>query len=368
MKHILIVDVSSSVGGIETLFYGLFGKKQKYFKVSFLAYNKKCAFEDEYIALGYDVYHLKSRRENPFGFAKQIKQFFIEHNEFDYVWVNTASTSMYQCQYYAKRFTKATIITHSHGTEFEKTSSHISYLINQALSKINYLKVVNNTDLFFCCSIKAGVALFGDKYFDKLVLVRNGIDLDKFLYSEENRKNIRESLGISADDTVIGLIGRISNQKNPIKAISIFSSYLNINQNSKLIIIGDGNLRDELEKRIEEEKIVDKVIMLGYRRDIPELLSAIDILLMPSLFEGLPLTAVEAQANGIHCLLSDTITKEVAITDLVEFLGLTESDEEWARCMSNFENSKNRAVYNSVVRKEKYDINDTIQYLHTLLK
>ncbi len=367
MKHILIVDVSNSVGGIETLFFGLFGKKQNFFRVSFLTYSEKCAFEDDYVSLGYEVYHLRSRKEIPLNFSKQIKTFFQQHQDFDYIWVNTASTSMYQCQLYAKRYTNAKIITHSHGTKFEKSSSMLSFVLNLLLEKVNYHKVVKNTDMFFCCSIMAGVSLFGEKYRDRLVLIRNGIDVDKNSFSKEKRDNIRKQLKINDDEIVIGLIGRISNQKNPLKAVRIFSNYTRLNSRTKLLVIGDGNLKSEVRALIESEKIEDKVVMLGYRQDVSELLSAIDFLLMPSLFEGLPLTAIEAQANGVPCFLSSTITNEVAVTDLVTFISLEETDEGWAKKIRNAKVVSDRKQYKSIVHEKKYDIRDTLLELQLLL-
>lgn len=367
MKNLLIVDVSSSVGGIETLFWGLFGRRQDYFNISFLTYSDKCAFEDEYVELGYKVYHLKPRKDIPLGFSKQIKNFFKMHKEFDYVWVNTASTSMFQCQYFAKRYTKAKVITHSHGTKFEKSSGNIKYYLNLILEKINYKKVIGNTDFFFCCSIKAGIALFGEKYRDKLILVRNGINIDKFKFSEDARNVIRCELGISENEKVIGLLGRISSPKNPLKAISIYSSYKKMEPNSRLLVVGDGNLKEDVKNLIIKEKLQDSVLLLGYRRDVQDVLSAIDILIMPSLFEGLPLTAIEAQASGVCCYLSDTITHEVAITDLVRFVGLDENSDKWASVIASGSVVSNRICYSSLVREQNYDINDTLVFLSSLL-
>ncbi len=368
MKRLLIVGVSEKIGGIETLFKGLFETKSNVFDVSFLCFGEKCAFEDLYISNGYKVFHLPTRRKSLFSFNSIIKDFFIKHNQFDYIWVNTSSTSMYQIQYYGKRYTNAKIITHSHGTTFEASSGKAIHHLNKILGKINYKKVVNNTDLFFCCSLAAGEALFGSYYKDRLILIKNGIDVEKFSFSIYNRELVRKDLSIDHDTIVVGLFGRLSIQKNPIRALCIYNKYFKTNPNSLLMCVGDGELKKEMKKKAKELGVSRNILFLGFRTDVDVLLSAVDVMLMPSLFEGLPLGGIEAQTNGLPVLFSNTITPEVLITDASRMISLQDSDEIWADYLKKSvsididrERCKEYAVKNG------YDRESTIAYIESLL-
>ena len=369
MIKILVVGVSDKVGGIETFFYGLFKEKNEDCDVSFLTFSKKCAFEDEYVRNGYTIYHLPTRRSLPLTFSKIIKDFYKKYNDFDFIWVNTASTSMYELQYYGKRITNAQIITHSHGIAIEKTSGNFLYVINNLLSKINYYKVIKSTDLFFCCSKMAGIALFGEKYQERLTIINNGIETEKYKYNLGYRNEIRESLNISADTLVLAVIGRLSGVKNPIKSIDVFKELHSKHPDSLMLLVGDGELMGSVQERVAFHGLEANVKILGLRNDVNKILSAVDILLMPSLFEGLPLSAIEAQASGVKGVLSDTITEEVAITDLIHFLSLKESNTIWADyILKNCIDIRDRDVYAEAVRRAGYDKASTLSKVVQMLE
>lgn len=364
MKKILIVGVSSIVGGIETLFYGLFGEKSRAFDITFLCFDKPCAFADAYISQGYKVDVIPSRKSNPILFSRNIKRYIRTHCEFDYVWVNTSSTSMYQIQMYSKKYTKSKVITHSHGTKFERTGNWLFHLGNKILHRLNYKKVISNTDLFFCCSRAAGVALFGENNADRLIVINNGIDCDRFGYSEDFRVEIREEFGIRNDEFLIGLIGRLSPQKNPVRAVEIFKQVLETKSNSKLLIVGTGDLLLEVKEKINDLNMSDNVVIAGLRRDVNKIYSALDALIMPSIFEGLPLTAIEAQCAGLNCILSDKITKEAGITDCSHFVALDDSNELWADTIINAVCVSDRIWYCNSVKDRGYDylkVKETIE-------
>ena len=369
MVKILIVGVSNRVGGIETFFHGLFKEKSNLYNISFLTFSEKCAFEDEYLRNGYNVYHLPTRRSHPLKFSGSIKNFYKDHNDFDYIWVNTASMSMYELQYYGKKKTRAKIITHSHGIAIEKTSGALLYVLNNLLSKFNYRKVIKNTDLFFCCSQMAGLALFGKKYEKNLIVINNGIDTEKFRFNLAFRSEIRESLGINTESLVFAIVGRLSEVKNPFKAISVFEKLHKIHENSMLLIVGDGELMVDIKERIGSSGLEKNVKVLGLRQDVYKIMSAVDILLMPSMFEGFPLSAVEAQASGVMCMLSDTITKEVAVTDLVNFLSIKEDDEIWAKyIVQNYLVATHREQYAEKMQNLGYDKKDILSNLTLMLE
>ena len=366
MKKILVAGLSESVGGIENLFLHIIGKTHESISYSILCFGERCAYESIFIGYGCKIYHIPTRNDRPFSFNKIVIRFYIENPDFDYIWFNTASTSIYQIQYYGKKYTKAKIITHSHGTSFDSNSGKAKYYINRILDKVNKKRVNQSTDFFFCCSIAAGESLFGKKYKEKLILVRNGIDTAKFAFNDNIRNEIRGKYNISDKSLVVGFIGRLSNQKNPLKAISIFEK-LEKCCDSKLVIIGDGELKNDMLSRINNSTARDSILYLGFKDNVEQYMNMLDILLMPSVFEGLPLTAIEAQCNGLKCVLSASITRETDITNNCYFIDHHASDDEWSETIEKIDCNYNRAKYSAIVKDNKYDMNDTVEMLKSFL-
>lgn len=368
MVKVLIVGLSEEVGGIENLFYNLLKKPIKDCKFDFLAFGQKCAYEDFFRDIGSKIFYMPTRKSSPFKFNSLVKKFLINHNDYDYIWFNTASTSMYQFQYFGKKYTKSKIITHSHGTSIDRNNGKFLFAVNKVLEIINKQKVVKNTDLFLCCSLAAGKALYGNKYTDKLIMVKNGIDVRKFKFSAINRMKKRSELQIDDSKTVFTLIGRLSPQKNPLKAMEIFAEYYNKNNNSILLVVGDGVLKQDVINYINNNNLNSCVKMLGFRDDVSELMSCADILLMPSLFEGLPLTAIEAECNGLKCYLSENITIETKIIPQCHFVSIKDISEKWVRIILQKDclNLERENCYKAVL-KNQYSIDDTREYVRKIL-
>ncbi len=372
MKKILLVSLSKNFGGIERLFHNLFVNNVKDYHLDIITFHAKCAYQEDFENEGYNVYSLPPRSKMKFAFSKVVKQFLREHNDYDYIWVNTASTSMYEFQYWGKRLTNAKIITHSHGTESEK-NGNISDLINNILAKLNYKKVIKNTDLFLACSKKAGIALFGKKYQDKIIVLNNLIDVPKFAFNNSIRFDIREKLNISDNKFVVSMIGRLSNQKNIPFAMEIIKEVAKSNDNVAFFVTGDGELKSFAENFVKEHSLCDKVVFTGNVLNVQDYYSVSDILIMPSFFEGFPLTIVEAQSNGLQCVISDKITIETKLSDLVEFLPITNGTKIWVDKINHIlENSDlkdfdKRKSYNIIVAEKKFDIKDATSLLKEIL-
>lgn len=367
MKKLLIVGVSDVVGGIETLFHGLFAQKNDVFDITFLSFDRPCAFAEEYLANGYKVDVVPSRRSNPFAFSANIKKYFKQHPDFDYVWVNTAGTSMYQLQLYAKKLTKTQVISHSHGTKFEYCGNPLFHFGNIVLNKLNYNKVINNTDLFFGCSRPAGIAVFGAQKENELIVINNGVNCDKFCFSEDFRKEIRAEFGVEDDALLVGFVGRLSEAKNPVRAVEIFKAVAEKMPASKLLVVGAGELFSAVQEKIAELNLDDTVILAGLRKDVHKIYSAFDVLIMPSLFEGFPLAAVEAQCSGLPCIFSGEITREVGISDLASFVDLNADDAEWAAAILNVPKDICRPVYCDLVKKKGYDYSEVEKKIESIL-
>lgn len=193
-------------------------------------------------------------------------------------------------------------------------------------------------------------------------IIKNGIDVEKYIFKESVRKRIRTALGFE-DKLVVGHIGSFSHPKNHKLLIEIFRQIQKHSHNSILLLIGDGELRPKIERIVIELGLTESVIFTGVRSDIPELLQAMDVLVFPSLFEGLPVTLVEAQAAGLKIIAADTITKEVALTDLVRFISLKQPASYWADNVLYYINGYERRNTFYEICKADYDVEKNSKWL-----
>lgn len=183
---------------------------------------------------------------------------------------------------------------------------------------------------YFGCGRDAGIYYFGKKRWEERgYTMHNAIDPERFAFSSETRESVRRELGLG-DAFVIGHIGRFNLQKNHKRLVEIFAAVLERRPSAVLLLIGEGELEEQTRQRVSELGIADHVRFMGVRSDIPELCMAMDLFLMPSLFEGLPVVGVEAQAAGVPCLFSAEVTDEVVVLPQSAQIPLSASDAEWA--------------------------------------
>lgn len=260
----------------------------------------------------------------PFKYHKELKRVLKEGN-YKIVHSNINTLSVFSL-FAAKCAGVPVRIAHSHSTTNKKEKK--KNLMKQVLRPFSK---VFATD-YMCCSELAGRWLFGDKEYDKgnVYLLNNAIDLDKFKYNETLRKKKRKELGIKDDTLVIGHIGRFVAQKNHDYLIDIFSEIHKKNNNSILLLAGQGPLMEDIKNKVKELNLEDSVKFLGQRNDANELYQAFDVFLLPSLYEGLPVVGVEAQAAGLLCYLSNDMTKETKVLDITKFMSLNNTPKEWA--------------------------------------
>ena len=243
-------------------------------------------------------------------------------------------------------------IAHSHSTsnkkEWKKT------LLKNILRPFSK---VFATD-YFCCSELAGRWLFGNKEYDNgnVYLLNNAIDLDKFKYDEEKRKEKRKELNIEDSTLVIGHVGRFVEQKNHRFLIDIFNEVHKQKENSILLLAGQGPLMEEMKEKVKILGIEDSVKFLGQRNDINELYQAMDLLLFPSLYEGLGMVVVEAQISGLPCVVSTEIPKIAKVTEKITFINLENKIEIWTEIIFKYLKNINRKNINFTDGIKKYDI------------
>ena len=289
----------------------------------------------------------------PFKYHSALKKALKED---DYKIIHSHISTMSVFSLFAAKCAGVPVrIAHSHSTTNKKEKK--KNLMKQILRPFSK---VFATD-YMCCSELAGRWLFGNKEYDKgnVYLLNNAIDLDKFKYNESLRKKKRKEFGIKDETLVIGHIGRFVAQKNHDFLIDIFNEIHKKNNNSILLLAGQGPLMEDIKNKVKELNLEDSVKFLGQRNDANELYQAFDVFLLPSLYEGLPVVGVEAQAAGLLCYLSDDMTKETKVLDITKFMSLNNTPEEWANNIlddvkkyKRIDTSKEMTVKNFNIKEE----------------
>lgn len=335
--RILHIVPNMNSGGLENLIMNIYRNIDRS-KVQFdflVHYQQRGFFDDEIEKLGGKIYRFSFREDHRlFKYRKELNQFFSTHQEYKVVHAHMASLGFIYLKI-AKQHGVPVRIAHSHGTSYLKTLK--GYLKFLTFKLIKY-----QANVYFACSTEAGRYLFGQKR--KFTIIPNAIDMQRFDYNEKVRKEVRSELMLDNNQFVIGNIGRFNLQKNHTFLLAIFSEIVKKKSDSILLLVGKGELEDEIKEKVKLLGLEEKVKFLGLRKDVERLYQAMDVFLMPSLFEGLPLTGIEAQASKLTCYFSDTITKEVVISDHVQFLSLMVKAGEWAESIISHSNDKRENV------------------------
>ena len=316
---------------------------------------QKCAFEDEILSLGGRIYEAPQYLVyNHFDYCRWWKRHLAEHPEHQIIhghFFTIASVYFKIC----KKMNRITV-GHSHSTPTVSAKKLIAKLRLKVISA--YIKRIERwSDYCFACSKESGEWLFPNKEF---IVLNNAIDIEKYKFSQETRQKVRRELNLADSDFVVGTVGRLTGAKNPDGMIDIFKSVHSKNPSAKFLWVGDGELRESIEQRIKQENLTSSVIMTGVRSDIERILQAMDVFLLPSTFEGLGIAAIEAQAAGMPCFCSDTIPKEVGVTELCSFLPLNQPDL-WADKILSADTQ--RKDFAQEIRDAGYDINTTSKWL-----
>lgn len=374
MKELLIVDIGPSNGGVESLIYDFYRNVDKTkFKLSFLVYGDSCFHEDEY-KVESDIFYLPKRFDHPIRHTHEMATFFKTHIYFDIVWVQSRSATNILAQKYAKKYTKAKVVTHSHSTGPENKGVWHKLVI-KFLCFINRKKLSTLTDVAIGCSHEAYDYLFDRQYVGEHYIILNGCNGDKFGFDNEKRKIVRDSLQIGRKTFVIGTVGRLVPMKNQTFCIDILKEIVNTNNDAILIFVGDGPMRGKLEKYADMNGVKENVLFLGNRNDVSDIYNTFDAFVSSSSSsEGLPVVAIEAQMNGMPTFLSSVITKDAIANENAYRISLGKGASYWAKfIIDKVENpgdmsiTKKREWFSEKMKYSKYEIKEYVKTISEIL-
>lgn len=342
-------------GGAESMIMNIYRKiDRNKIQFDFVEHtNNKALFDDEILQLGGRVFHCPQFNGVNYRTYKKWWIDFFKKNGSDYKIIHghIGSTAPIYLSV-ARRYGMFTI-AHSHNTKGVLSIKEIAY---RMISR----QVRHNADYFFACSKEAGLDRFGKNVNFKIL--NNAIDIDRFLFDKEIRKEVRSEFGIN-DEIVLGHVGRFSMQKNHRFLIEIFIKIRQHANNVKLILVGEGELKNEMISFVKKVGLEKDVIFTGVRSDVNRLFQAMDIFVFPSYFEGLPVTLVEAQASGIPCVISENIPKEsVIVHKLVTIKSLNDAADEWAKSILSINYSQRQCMKRELIDKG-FDINETAKWM-----
>jgi glycosyltransferase involved in cell wall biosynthesis len=262
--------------------------------------------------------------KNTITYIRALHRFFKVHHEYSIIHGHIPNAAVFYLGA-AKRAGVRHRIQHSHNVKGSDVP------IKRLRNSLLFLAIPRVATDYAACSLTAGRFLFGDRAVANgdVKIITNAIDIGRFVFNPEARKKLRVELGLDGK-FVVGHIGRFSRQKNHRFLLEIFSCIHAVNPDSALLLVGDGELREDIVALVERLGISSSVVFYGNRKNTEDCYSAIDVFVLPSLYEGLPIVGVEAQASGLMCFFSSEITNEIAITARVSFLPLAYSAKRWA--------------------------------------
>lgn len=289
---------------------------------------------------------------------KPLKQ-LLKKEKYDVIHIHSGSIS---CLAYsalaASMCGVKKIIVHSHSPALKKTLKY--RLVKFVTSPIMAVCPTH----YFACSKEAGEWKFSKRICKKkLEIVKNGIDVNKFVFNAEIRNNIRKSLEVEDNCFLIGHVGRFSKEKNHEFLIDIMSEVIKKNSNSKLLLIGTGDEVENIKSKVNDLGLNDYVIFFGTTPNVNDYLQAMDCFVLPSLYEGLPVSTVESQAAGLKTICSNVMTSQVKITNLFEFMPLLDSAEKWADKILSYNDGYERLDVSEKICDAGFDICDTANVL-----
>ncbi|MDD2213140.1 MAG: glycosyltransferase family 1 protein [Oscillospiraceae bacterium] len=306
------------------------------------------AYDQEILDLGGRIYRLPPKGRHLWA-SMQAMRSLVASQGYKIVHRHYSNSTMYFELLAAKQGGADCLIAHSHNsTQFNTKLLH--QLCRNPLYRL--------TRWHLACSEDAGLWMFGNHPFD---IIPNGIDLERYHFDPQKRNAKRRELGLG-QELLIGHVGRFTAVKNQAFILSVFQRFLELEPDARLILVGEGEDRADITRLSQSLPLTGHVIIPGSRADVPELMMAMDAFIMPSLYEGLPLTLVEAQAASLPCLVADTISPEAKLTDKLSYMSLQEGPQIWAVQLRQLARQP-RLDQTEAIRRAGYDIREVSQRL-----
>lgn len=330
-------------------------------RFDFVTHGEPEAFHQDLLNEGSRIYYLKTIGSCGIKrYAKLLEDVFRDES-YDIVHVHTGHlTGLYATL--CRKCTTAKIVCHAHTTLAPNQKHRIAMPLFRWLAR-------RSSDLQVGCGVKAYEYCFGKRR--KPIVIHNAVELSRFQHvGNEVSSLLRNRLGIPAEKRIVGQVGALCEQKNHEFTLRVFSKLLKRDDSFMLLLVGDGPLRATLEHKADELGIKDKIVFAGIQADVPAFLATFDIFVMPSLFEGLPVSAIEAQAAGLRCLISDKVDRDVdAGAGLVTFLPISgESENAWIEAMVSSPDSVSADSVANALIESGYELNSSANDLVCLYK
>ena len=290
------------------------------------------SYVDNIESLGGKVYKITPYKSNPIKTV--LEMYKIMKGNYQIVHSNMNALSVFPLfAAYLAGVPVRILHNHSTDTKAEPLRTFVKHLLRP------FARLFANE--YWACSKLAGEWMYGKQAVadGKVTIINNAIDLKQFAFDEAKRNKLRKEFGLQ-DCFVIGHVGRFMKQKNHDFLIDIFAEVVKKQDNAKLLLIGDGSLREQIENKVKTLGLDEKVIFTGVRSDVADLYNAMDVFVLPSFYEGLPVVGVEVQANGLPFLCSSNVTREILISDRIELLKLEDGMKTWAEKILAYVNKK----------------------------
>ena len=350
--RVLHVLQRMEAGGTQTMLMNVYRKiDRSKLQFDFLVeYDEKQFYDEEIEALGGKVYRTNLRKDaNVPRFMKVLRR-LIRENHYPVVHAHTYSIGYFVLKV-AEKEGVVVRIAHSHNNKMGGTAVPLK-IIMRALFPIHATH-------FMACSQEAGEFLFGNRNF---IVVKNAIDVARFSYSEKVRKSVRCELGFG-DSFVIGNVGRLHHQKNQSFLLDVFAEVAKMRPNARLLMVGDGPLKAELLTKAERVGVSERLTLLSNRTDMDRLYQAMDVFVLPSLYEGLGIVAIEAQSSGLPTICSDGVAEDANVSLLFSRCSLKAPPTEWAEAIVNSDGQRNPVEGTSGVKAHGFDVSDNAVHL-----
>lgn len=352
MKKCLVFGLSSQWAGVEAFIFNYIKNMEKIdntIRYEFVLFDKVPDYFEDSFLKNHEVHIVPTRLRRPIAYYNKLKK-IVRQGQFDIIWYNACTLSDITLLKIAKKYRVPCRIVHSHNSE------NMGGKFVQCLHTIHKKAIGRIATDFFACSKEAGEFMFSERICKKdMQIVKNAICVEKYVFNSEIRQTKRRSLGIQ-EELLIGHVGRFHFQKNHDFIIKVFNHVLLMHENSKLLLIGEGELKEKIINESKKLGIFDKIIFLEKRKDVNELIQAMDVFLFPSRFEGLGIALIEAEASDLPCIISDKIPDEAKLTKKIRSFSLQESPKVWADAILEESKNSTRKSQEKVFKEKGYDI------------